>query len=119
MKFFEKDEIKWDFTSPLIGFYTTLNNLKTGNKALWNGDFGGKMKRVRTSDDKSVFAFIRQKDGNRVFTIVNLTGGQVKLKLNGNGFAGEYSELFSGDKVKLDTGAEVSLGAWDYKIYYL
>ncbi len=117
LKFFEKDEIEWDFTSPLIDFYTALNNLKTDNVALWNGEFGGQMKRVRSSDDKSVFAFVREKDGNRIFTIVNLTAKQIKVNLRGNEFTGEFSELFSGNVLMFDTGAEVSLDAWGYRIY--
>ncbi len=117
LKFFEKDEIEWDFTSPLIGFYTTLNNMKTNNVALWNGNYGGRMKRVETTDDKSVFAFIREKDGNRVFTIVNLTDEQVNVKLKGTGFTGKYAEIFSGDEIEFDSGAGVSLGAWEYRIY--
>ncbi len=118
LKFFEKDEIEWDFTSPLIDFYTTLNNLKTDNVALWNGEFGGQMKRVSTSDDKSVFAFVREKDGNMVFTIVNLTGKKMAVKLEGEDFGGEYLELFTGDKNIFDAGKEISLGAWDYRIFY-
>ena len=117
LKFFEKDEIEWDFTSPLIDFYTTSNNLKTDNVALWNGESGGQMKRVSTSDDKLAFAFVREKNGNRIFTIVNLTDKQIKVKLKGDEFTGEFSELFSGDVLTFDTAAEVSLDAWGYGIY--
>jgi len=117
LKFFEKDEIEWNLSSPLIDFYTKLNKLKTGNKALWNGKYGGKMTRIKASDDKSVFAFVREKEGNRIFTLVNLSGTTVTFTLQGDNFAGKYTELFSGTDATFIPGAEITLDAWGYKIY--
>ena len=117
LKFFDKDEIEWDFTSPLIGFYTTLNNLKTGNQSLWNGEYGAGLKRVNTSDDNSVFAFVREKNGNKVFTIVNLSDKKVDIKLKGDYFAGEYSDVFGSGKKVFEKEAKVALGPWEYKVY--
>ena len=79
LKFFVRDTIKWD-TCDLTGFYADLIKLKKANKALWNGDFGGPMVKIRTNKDNKVFAFFREKDENRVVVFLNLTKKNVSFK---------------------------------------
>ncbi len=116
LKFFEKDEIFWknhDFTE----LYTTLLHLKRENRALWNGSSGGKMVRVPTSDDDSVFAFLREKDGDKVFVIVNLSGMEKNITLQGGSFGGSYTGVFTGETVILSEGRVINLKPWDYMVF--
>ncbi len=117
LEFFEKDEIDWDLDSYLIGFYSKLNKLKTRNKALWNGDSGGDFKRVETSEDKSVLAFIRKKDSDRVFVVVNLSAASQQFNLKGDGFTGDYVELFSNQKEVLSGNMEMTLEPWGFRVF--
>ena len=57
LEFFEKDVIEWK-DHDLSDFYSVLINLKKKNKALWNGEHGGNMTRVHTSNDQAIFSFI-------------------------------------------------------------
>ncbi len=115
--FFEKDPIDWgDYK--MAGFYKTILNLKKSNPALFNGSFGGNWARVNTNDDDNVFAILREKDNNRVFTVVNLSAAPVNVDLQGEAFAGDYTELFSAEKTTLKTGAKIELPAWGYKVYF-
>ena len=79
LRFFARDTIGWD-TCNMTGFYADLIKLKKGNKALWNGEFGGPMVRIKTNKDNKVFAFYREKDENRIVVFLNLTKKSVSFK---------------------------------------
>jgi glycosidase len=115
--FFEKDEINWNLNSPLIGFYTKLNNLKTKNPVLWNGISGGEFKRINTSDDKSILAFTREKEGDKVFVVVNLNPEQKTFSLKGADYEGGFEELFTNQKTKLSKNTEMTLEPWGYRVF--
>ena len=73
LRFFDKDTILWQ-ASEYGDLYKTLIHLKKMNPALWNGNLGGDLIRVRTSEDKNCFAFIRTKAEKKVVVILNLSG---------------------------------------------
>ena len=58
LKFFVRDPIKWD-TCSLTVFYKDLISLKKQYKAIWNGDFGGPMVKIKTNNGNKIFAFYR------------------------------------------------------------
>ncbi len=116
LAFFEKDSINWGNYSK-AAFYTALLNLKHRNKALWNGPAGGKLNRLATSDDKSVFAYYREKDGQRVVVILNLSNKPRSVKIDAAAIAGNYTDLFSEQSVKLATKNQpFELKAWGYQV---
>ncbi len=117
LRFFEKDTIIWDVTSPLPEFYKKLNQLKKENQAIWNGQSGGILQRIKTSNDSVVFAFTREKESNKVFTLTNLSANQILVKLTGDQFVGEYTELFSGDEKTFKKKSSVELTPWQYLVY--
>lgn len=117
LKFFVKDSIKWD-TCYLTGFYRDLIKLKHANQALWNGDFGGQMIKIKTNKERKVFAFYREKDDNRVIVFLNLTKKPVNFKADLKKLdGGEYTEYFSGGKVMLPLKGQIQLDPWGYKVY--
>lgn len=117
LQFFEKDPVEWgDYK--MAGFYKTILGLKKTNPALFNGTEGGNWVRVNTGNDEKIFAFIRQKDNSKVFTVVNLGAAPVSDALQGEAFEGEYTDLFSGIKSTLKAGDSIELPAWGYKVYY-
>ena len=117
LKFFEKDSIDW-IKMDLVPFYTKLLQLNRSNKALWNGENGGEVKFISAADEKNVLVFIREKDGNKVLVMINMTGNDQKVKLNNTLLAGKYKELFSGKKAKMKAEVETELEAWGYRVYY-
>ena len=116
LRFFDKDTIQWK-ENDLFGFYMTLTGLKKRNAALWNGDWGGSLTRITSSDNKSVYAFLREKDNDRVFVVLNLTGNPESVTMKGREFTGSYTNVFSGDEVRLSSGTEFDLGAWEYLVF--
>jgi glycosidase len=116
LKFFVRDPIKWD-TCELTQFYTDLIKLKKDNQALWNGDFGGKMMKIKTSKDKKIFAFYREKEGNRVVVLLNLSKKSVSFKPVLKGLEGDYTDYFAGQKTTLKTKPSLQLGPWGYQVF--
>jgi glycosidase len=118
LKFFEKDTIPWK-ESEMTDFYKDLISLKKRNEALWNGKYGAPLTRITSTDNKSVYAFIREKENNRVFVILNLTGNPVNITLKGSSYKGVYNDIFSGDRVKFRKGENLTLPPWAYQVYEL
>jgi len=114
--FFDKDEIIWQ-PHPFNELYSTLFNLKKENKALWNGSSGGQLQRVITSDNPSIFAYVREKDECKVFVILNLTGQEKSVTLQGTLYAGNYRNVFTNDSVLFNENEEITLSAWGYEVY--
>jgi glycosidase len=116
LRFFEKDTIEWkDYR--LEPFYKKLFDLKHAYQPLWNGSWGGRFKRINTSADTSVLAFIREKEGDRVFVLANLTGDVKDCQLKGEGFIGNYREWFTEEEISLKKGDAVRMKPWEYKVF--
>jgi glycosidase len=118
LAFFEKDQIDWAGYD-LSTFYKTLNDAKHKNVALWNGELGGRTTKIGNSNEKAVYSFIREKDGNKVVVILNLTDQPQKVKLKGSAFAGNYKDIFSIDKkitTTLKGNQALELEAWSYQV---
>jgi glycosidase len=133
LEFFEKDEIIWNDQGNWTAFYQTLTALKKNNEALWNGEFGGLMKRVNTNEQNRVLAFVREKNGNKVFTVLNLSKEPLNITLEGDKFVGEYTDVFvvlnnkkniSADPINLPhcvqtftANQSMTLAPWEYKVF--
>jgi glycosidase len=115
LAFFEKDTINWDNLVNLE-FYTTLNKLKTNNQALWNGTAGGEMIRIGGGINPDVFAFYREKNNNTVVSFFNLSHSEQRITFDQKSIEGDYTNVFSTEKVKLENGAEFVLKPWEYII---
>jgi glycosidase len=116
LKFFEKDTVKWgDYA--YMGFYTRLFQLKLANQALWNGDHGGDFKRLKTTDDEHVYAFVRTKGDNQVVTIANLSDTYTKLTFESLP-EGDFKSLFDQERLDLIAKNGLELAPWGYHVLY-
>jgi cyclomaltodextrinase len=114
--FFDKDEIIWQ-PHPFADIYSSLFNLKKVSKALWNGESGGQLQRILTTNNPAIFAFIREKENCRVFEVVNLTNQEKTFTLQGNLYLGNYRDAFTNDSVYFSENTEMTLLPWDYRVY--
>ncbi|TVQ92307.1 MAG: alpha-amylase [Bacteroidetes bacterium] len=117
LEFFEKDEIDWSDLK-YQEFYQTLFQLKKDNRALWNGLAGGPIERVHTNDDKSIFAFTREKEGDKVFVVLNLSATAKTVNFNNGNFSGRYTELFEKTEVEITETFSLDMEPWTYRLYY-
>ena len=117
LKFFDKDFIDWD-DYPLEVFYTQLDKLKKENVALSAGSAGGEMIKVASDNDKNIYSFLRKKDNNTVFVILNLSSIEQKTTLKGNSYTGDYKSLFENKDVHIDGNLSLTLKPWEFRVYY-
>lgn len=115
LKFFYKDEIDWSNLS-VAKFYKHMNQLKETNKALRAGAKGGKMIWLNTNNQKAICAFKREKDGDSIIAIFNMTNKPVEAKIEGFE-AGIYTDYMNGKKGELKTNNSFKLDKWGYKIF--
>lgn len=115
LQFFDKDTIEWK-KDEFYDLYKVLTALKKENKALWNGTYGGTMGKIKTSDDAAVYAFCREKDGNEVVAVFNLSGKPAKVSITGSPVEGTFTDVFSGKTVSIKVGDTYKLKAWEYVI---
>ena len=115
LRFFVRDTIKWD-SCKMTSFYTDLIKMKKENKALWNGEFGGIMEMIRTNKDNKVFAYFREKDGNRVVVLLNLSKKNLAIKPDAQRIGGEYKNYFTGEKITLPMKDSLRLEPWGYQV---
>ncbi len=111
--FFEKDSIDWaDYSQ--AGFYRELGQLRKENPALWSGLAGAKMKRAKTTDNESIFAFHRKKDDNVVMVIANLSPAAKEFSFKYKGKEKELIEWKSDKVFKISPKDTLVLKPWEY-----
>lgn len=115
LPFFEKDTIRWQ-ADTLGGLYTKLFQLKHEHPSLWNGNWGGPMVRLTSSNPRQLMAFVREKDSDKVITLVNLSAQPIEAKVNTRFDRGSYQALFSGKTMSLADESTFSLSAWGYEV---
>ncbi len=113
--FFEKDSIDWG-NYEKEALLTTLLKLKDRNQAIWNGMYGGELRRIPTSNDQKIYAFLREKQGNRVLVILNLSAEPQQSTLKCDNCAGAYKDIFTGKAQEITDGYQIKLGAWAYQV---
>ena len=112
LKFFEKDEIPKTkgFFYPL---FEKLGQLKTGNSALNGGKNAASYTRITTGENDKILAFVREKDGQKVYFIGNLTNKPVTSTVN---ISGKFEDVMKGDKMTMKEDATMTFEPWQYYI---
>lgn len=115
LRFFEKDTINWE--NMVYGdLYTKLNNLKKENKALWNGENGGIMTRLNDGSNQWIYAFIREKNEDKVITIINLSNKPQDVVIALDIESEKYKNVFSGEELVISKSDKIELLPWAYLV---
>ena len=113
ISFFAKDTITFNRLER-GNFYKTLLQLRRNNPALSaNAGF----KKLRTSNDAAIYAFEREKEGNKVLVILNLGKAPQEFTWQDQPSAREWNNIFSGTIEPLDKGFGIE--PWGYAVYEL
>ncbi len=112
LAFFEKDLIPFK-EFKYADFYTKLLDLKRNNQALWNGEYGGELQRINSSS--KVYAFSREKNGDKVIVVLNLSGRPQSTKLD-DSFSG-MRNVFTDEPEDYSTGTSIQMDPWGYQVY--
>lgn len=117
LQFFERDPIDWK-KHELENIYTTLFNLKHKNQALWNGKYGGEMIRIMNDQMDQVISFVREKNGDKVLTFMNLSKDVVTVNFDTSLDVRTYTNAFTGKSHKISEKTTLTLQPWDYLILH-
>lgn len=110
LEFFQKDDIEFS-KYEYADFYLKLNKLKHENEALWNLPYGGEL--IRIGDAEDIYAYKREKNGNKVVVMLNFTNQPrfVTLLEDVNGVQDIYSrnllDFKKGERVRIEPGAPI------------
>ena len=110
----KNDAIDWTGKSR-ASFFLKLNDLKTKNQALWNGEAGGELVKIKTVDDSKVYAFSRQKNGDKIVGIFNLSKDKIVMKLDKTLVDRNQLALFA--KANVNDLDNITLEPFGYAIY--
>jgi len=109
LEFFEKDDIGFKkFEKNKL--FKTLLNLKERNKALGNGSYSSPI--IKIGDSEHIYAFMKEKDGDKVAVMVNLSNKKQQIRLS-KAVLG-LTNLFDGRKVEMGPGTIKSFDPWEY-----
>jgi glycosidase len=112
LKFFEKDSIPktkgaaWELRKK-------LGKLKAGNIALNGGKKSASYKRIVTPNNTEILAFEREKNGEKIIYIANLSDKTISTSLPING---EFEDFITGKKIIFDAKLNTQLQPWQYYI---
>ncbi|MGZ5188761.1 MAG: alpha-amylase family glycosyl hydrolase [Kaistella sp.] len=115
--FFERDPIDWKKHENEV-LYTTLFALKHNNQALWNGNRGGEMVRIMNDQMDQVISFVREKNGDKVLTFINLSKEKVTVNFDTSYDAGTYLNLFTGKPEQISKKMTLTMEPWEYVVLH-
>ena len=118
LKFFDKDAIAWTGTNSLNDFYKTLLNLKTNNPTLRSGDASVQTFRIKTSDPKNIFAYLRKKENREILVLLNLTSKKdLHFEITDEMVTGIFKNVFSAAANDFTKEKFLKMQAWEYLVY--
>ncbi|MDZ4750880.1 MAG: alpha-amylase family glycosyl hydrolase [Flavobacteriales bacterium] len=117
LKFFDKDTCEWNGYKEQ-DFYSRLIQLRTRNKALWSGAEGGDFRRVKTSSDEVIYAFIRTKGESQVLVMLNFSDKPQKIGFIED-IKGNFSSIFNQQTLSVFTQGDVKLDPYGYQVFEL
>ncbi|MFO7448256.1 MAG: alpha-amylase family glycosyl hydrolase [Ignavibacteriaceae bacterium] len=116
LAFFEKDPIEWK-EHKFSEVYKTLLNYKLNSKTLQNGKHGSGINFISPAGDEKLLAFVREKEGEKILAVFNLSGQNIDISLNNDIIKGSYRDLFNGEEADLSAELNVSFKPWEYKVF--
>ncbi|TNE50071.1 MAG: alpha-amylase [Bacteroidetes bacterium] len=117
LDFFGRSPIQWKKYSRQ-DFYSRLCGLRHINKAVWAGNAGGKVRKIPNNAENKIYAFTREKDGDRIVVILNLSKDRTTVTLRpSNAVLGPYANVFGRSTLQLTKEITLNLKPWEYMVF--
>jgi glycosidase len=111
LEFFEKDDIGFGKYEK-ADFFAKILKEKHQNKALWNGEFGGKVEFIHV--DEQVLVYKRVKDGDIALCLFNLSDKPASFMVKEA--AAGFRNVMTGESKSLTANSELNLEPWEYAV---
>ena len=112
LRFFDKDTIN-KVKGTVWPVLEKLAILKQQNKALYGGKKAASYQRIKTSNNAHILAFSREKEGDKITFIANLSSKETTFTVEKEG---KYTNYFTHKKTLFSKKAPQTFKAWEYKI---
>ncbi|MGH2665732.1 alpha-amylase family glycosyl hydrolase [Flavobacterium sp.] len=112
LNLFEKDTIVHSLAK-MSGVYEKLGKLKTEKGALNGGKNSGSYNRLTTSSDDKILAFEREKNGQKIIFVGNLTKANRSFTTS---IEGTFTDYMTGQQILLSKDQKLNFKPWEYKI---
>jgi len=116
LAFFEKDEIDWDRLPLFQNYYKTWLTLRDKNQALHSGPFGGPLEELTNTTPDKVFSFTREKNGDRVIVVLNLSPNILTTVVELGDVKGSFKEFLTGSTVGLNYVSNCQMEPWEVRV---
>ncbi|MCH4823686.1 alpha-amylase family glycosyl hydrolase [Gramella lutea] len=110
--FFEKDTIP-KTKGKVYPLLEKLGELKNTNPALNGGKNAASYIDIKTSAEENILAFKREKDGEVLYYVANMTAAPVSFTAE---MEGDFSDYMSGSELSISKDQEMQFEPWAYKI---
>lgn len=113
IEFFEKDNMKFGKYGR-APFYKTLLTLRKKTPALATD---ASFRKISAGDDKSLYAYVREKDRHKVLVILNLSSKEQAVNIKDPSLAGNPYNVFLYQKEPINPSHSFNLEPWGYVVY--
>jgi len=113
LKFFDKDTVGFKLYQRQE-LLTKLNQLKTGNKALWNPSYKSSFMGLRNTNPVNVLTYIRFYKKTQVFCAFNFSSKEQTFKIT-DAIIGDFVN-YLGEKFPVKSNVEMKLKPWGYSV---
>jgi alpha-amylase len=117
LQFFEKDPVPWTGKNELHEFYKSLLHLHSTNPALRTADPVAITRRIRTSDDTHVFAYLRKNGEHEVLVILNLSANNLRIDIIDEQLNNVFRNCLSGELFNFSLSRNLGIGEWQYFVF--
>jgi glycosidase len=115
LAFFERDPIVWR-DHPNAALFARLIAFRTAHAALWNMPWGAPMIPVVNTAPTKVLTFVRQRDGDKVLALFNLSPAARTIAFTDGPVDGTYRDFATGRSVTIAADSTVTLAPWSYQV---
>lgn len=115
LKFFEKDPITWR-SHKNNALFKKLITFRDAHPALWNAPWGATMTPVVNTAPGKVLSFVREKDGDKILALFNMSGVEQRFSFIDGPTTGIYHDFADGSAVAIASDGNIGMPAWSYKI---
>ena len=112
LRFFEKDTIQKE-KGRVYPLLEKLGELKTSNKALHGGKDAASYEAVVNSQETQVLSFKREKNGEQLYYVANMTGEPVSFTME---LEGEFQDYMNDGSLSIAADQQLEFAPWEYKI---
>lgn len=115
LKFFEKDPIAWR-DHPNADLFKRIIAFRKAHPALWNAPWGAAMVPVVNSAPAKVLSFVREKGGDKVLALFNMSPDPQTVGFSDGPVTGRYRDFAGGARVTVGSATRLTVAPWSYRV---